>query len=113
MATSQKTSLLAEALTATKTGDTKGLSSKDKAFIGILSVSACNAATTVNAKIQHSADGSTWFDLVSFTAVVGTTGAELKQITTSVLHKVRAVVTLAGATQTATVDLALWLDPDR
>lgn len=112
-ANSKKVFLSSQALTASATSDPQTLSAKDKSFIGFLNVTDINAATTLNAKIQHSPDKSTWFDLVSFAALAGVTGNELKFPTTDVLGYVRSVVTLAGATQTATVTLELVYDADK
>lgn len=111
MASVVRVQLVSSALTATETGSGVSLEPASQAFVGWLRVSAINGATTLNAKIQHSADKSNWVDLVSFTALVGVTGTEAKEITfAGVLPFVRGVVTLAGATQTATVDLALYHD---
>lgn len=119
MASSSKLILVNEALTASQTSEVKSLGPRSKKFVAFLLVSAINAATTVAAKIQHSPDGSTWFDLVSFTNLVGVTGSELKQesafavASSPVLGQVRSVVTLSGATQTATVRVDLCFDDDK
>ena len=110
MASVHKIPLMAQALTATKTGDSVSLEAKHIDFIAHLNCSAINAATTLNAKIQHSPDGSRWYDLATFAALAGSTGSEAVQWTVHVFPQVRAVATLAGVTQTATVDIALYCD---
>lgn len=72
-----------------------------------LSVSAQHADTTLDCKIQHSADKLTAVDLVSFTQMTGTEGAELKAITLPIMGFIRAVVTLAGATTEATTTVEM------
>lgn len=101
------------ALTATNTADAKVLEIGSVNFIGWLKATGVNGATTVAAKIQHSANGTDWVDLVSFTSLVGVNGFESKQITDNVLLYVRSVVTLSGATQAATVLVSLYHDKGR
>lgn len=111
--------LINGALTASTTGDKKSLGPRGKKFVGYLKATSVNGATTLNAKIQHSPDDVYWFDVVSFTALVGVDGSELKdgtQFTASemgLLPYVRGLVTLAGATQAATVLMQLWFDDDK
>lgn len=102
--------LINEALTASKNSDKFTLETNSDKFIATIDATAVNGATTVAAKVQHSHDATNWFDLVSFTNIVGTTGHEAKQITDSVLPHVRAAITLSGATQAATVKVMLWFD---
>lgn len=98
------------ALTASADGTAKILEQKSTGFVGWLKASAVNGATTIATKIQHSANGTDWVDLGSFTNLVGVSGFEAIQITSSVLPYVRSKVTLTGATQAATVDVSLYLD---
>lgn len=70
-----------------------------------------HADTTATGKVQHSPDGTVWFDLVSFTAIAGVNGNELKVPTVPVLTFLRAVVTLAGATKLADIDIVAHFDP--
>ena len=113
MASVQKVSLLpSEALTASKTGDKKSLGMGDDGFVGWINISANDGSTTVDCDIEHSADGTNWEVLASFTQVVNTTAVESIQITNSVLPNVRANVTLAG-TPSATVEVALYHDRRR
>lgn len=119
MASSSKLILVNEALTATNTSATQSLGPRSKKFVAFLLVSVCHADTTVASKIQHSPDGSTWFDLVSFTNIVGTTGNEVKHesaftvASSAVLGQVRSVVTLSGTTKSATVRVDLCFDDDK
>lgn len=98
------------ALTADSTSAAFLLTQNTENFIGTIIATNVNAATTIAAKIQHSPNGSNWFDLVTFTNIVGVAGSEVKQITDSVLPYVRSVVDLSGATQAATVEIKLWFD---
>lgn len=95
---------------ASNTGTGVLLVDQSTAFIGQIVATSVNAATTIAAKIQHSPDNSTWYDLVSFTNIVGAAGDEIKQITISVLPYVRSSVTLSGVTKAATVQIKLWYD---
>lgn len=110
MASVSRVLLLESSLTASTTGSSLSLEPYSTDFMGWIAASSVNPATTVMAKIEHSADGSNWVDLVSFTALVGVSGAEAKNVTTAVLPYVRANVTLAGATQAATVLITLQHD---
>jgi hypothetical protein len=99
------------ALTAATTNGTGvSLGVGDTDFCTFINVSACNGATTVAAKIQHSPDNSNWVDLVSFTSIVGATGTECKDITVHVMPYVRSVVALSGVTKAATVSIHLFYD---
>jgi hypothetical protein len=113
MASVTKVSLLAStALVASNNGTAAVLESLSTDFIGWLSVTVNDGATTVASKIQHSADGSNWVDLAAFTNVVNTTGTQALQITANALPYVRSVVTLSG-TPSATVAISLYHDKKR
>jgi hypothetical protein len=102
------------ALTAAATNsERKSLNLFDCNFVAWMKTSAIHAATTVNAKIQHSANGTDWEDLVAFTALAGVTGFESKQITVYVLPHVRSVVALSGLTLAATTEVALYNDKSK
>lgn len=65
-----------------------------------------NGSTTV--KIQHSADNSTWVDLITFASVsAGTPASERVVGTGTVQRYLRAVATLAGSTGSITITAAL------
>lgn len=110
-----KTLFNAAALTATSTSEKQQIQAGDIDFIGVLVATDTHADTTVDAKIQHSHDGVTWFDLITFTQLTDN-GSEVKQLSTATLPKpavlqfVRGVATLAGATQESTVTLHLYFD---
>jgi len=82
-------------------------------LIAYIDVSACHADTTVSCDIEHSADGTNWLTLISMTNVVGAASREAKSITDFALPKVRAAITLAGATKSATVEVDLFYDKKR
>jgi len=110
MASVSRVVLLDSALTATRTGDPVSLELYSYAFKGYIAATAVNGATTINAKIQHSADKLNWFDLITFAAIAGVASAEAKDPTVNVLPYVRAVATLTGGVQAATVTVALYFD---
>lgn len=116
MATTSRRELINQALTGTTTGDTKSIEPRSNGFLGFVKTTATNGATTVDAKIQHSPNKSDWFDVVSFTSIVGTNTSEVKDITNlsgKLFTNLRAVVTLSGATQASTVEVTLWFDENR
>lgn len=78
-------------------------------FIAWLHVSANDGSTTVDAEIQHSADGTNWKTLAAFTNIANTTGSEAVAVTIPVLPYVRSNVVLTG-TPSATVKVQLWHD---
>lgn len=74
----------------------------------IFTISSANTggtSPTFDVKIQHSTNGTLWFDLVSFTQITGDT-SELKDVTANILKHLRYVVTVGG-TDTPTSDLVL------
>jgi hypothetical protein len=116
MATTSRRELINKALTASETGEKRSLEPRSQNFLGFIKATSVHAATTVAAKIQHSPNGDDWFDVVSFTNIVGADGSEIKDITANtgkMFANVRAVVTLSGATQQATVEVALWFDENK
>jgi hypothetical protein len=113
MASSQKYALqISTALTAASTlGVSQNLPAKASKLIGHINVSACNAATTVTGKVQHSPDGTNWYDYITFTDIVGAAGVQAQGPATNdqaCFQNVRSTVTLAGATKSATVTVDLW-----
>jgi hypothetical protein len=64
-----------------------------------------NGTTTVI--VQHSADGTTWVDLITFTVVAAsTTAAERRSVAGTVNRHLRARITKAGSTGSVTVTVA-------
>ena len=102
--------LINDALTADYTSSTFVTEGKQINFAATLVATAVNAATTLDVKIYHSPDNSTWFTLVDFADLVGVAGSEYVSITSNVLPYVKAVATLTGATKAATVKCTLWFD---
>lgn len=120
MASISKLGLVSKALTAASTtSDVQTLNNRDKKFIAYLKASAVNAATTVNCKLQHSPNGTDWYDFATFAAIVGAAGSQaihessFATANQGLFPRIRAVVTLAGVTKAATVQVDLWFDPDR
>lgn len=119
MASVAKLALQSGAITASVTSDSKSLEPNYKKFIGWLDVSACDAATTVAAKIQHSPDKTNWIDFCTFTNVVGAAGRQAIHETSfatasqGLFPNIRSVVTLSGVTLSATVAVELYFDPDK
>ena len=117
MASVSRKILSSGALTATTTSAAQSMDSKSKSFVAYLSVTSSHAATTTDASIEHSPDGTNWFVVASFANIAGTTGSELVYQAAftglQVLSQVRAVIILTGATQEATVEVALCFDADK
>jgi prephenate dehydratase len=110
--TACKTFQNATALTAASTTSAaQQLIQGDVSFIGVLVAASTHADTIVDAKIQHSHDGVTWFDLITFTQLTDN-GSEVKQVNsdTNVLQFVRSIVALTGGTLASTVTLHLCYD---
>jgi len=108
MASVQKTELLAStALTASLDGSGKALEPHQINPVGWLDVSVNDGSTTIDCDIEHSADGSNWVVVGSFTQVVNTVSRQELQITKNLLPFVRASITLAG-TPAATVAVSLY-----
>lgn len=108
MASIQKLTLLqSQTLTVDTTSDIQATENGMVDLVGVLVMSAVvGAAPTVDVKIEHSIDGSNWFDLCTF-AQLTTTGKEYKHITIPALSQVRAVVDLGGTITSATLKVEL------
>lgn len=66
------------------------------------------AAPSVTVKVQHSADNTTWADLIAtFTPVSADFNAQRVQVAGTVNRYTRAVITFGGTTTAATVAVAL------
>lgn len=73
---------------------------------GHLHVTAASGSTpTLDAKIQHSTDNSTWVDLITF-AQKTAIGAERVEVTGTVRRYLRAIRTLGGSSPNFTVAMA-------
>lgn len=76
-------------------------------YTGFLHVTANTRSSTTVAKIQHSADNSTWADLATFTTVaIGTATASSVSGSGTVNRYVRAVVTPAAGTGSITLSIS-------
>lgn len=76
--------------------------------MGVLHVTA-NSITggTTTIKVQHSADNSTWADLITFTAVsASTTTQQLSAVTGTINRYVRATASTAGSSGSITYHIA-------
>lgn len=96
------------ARTATATGTTHdGAAASTGGLAAHLHVTAATGtAPTAAVKVQHSADGTTWTDLVTFTTATGAT-AERKTTTGTVQRYVRAMVTIGGTNPNITLAVAV------
>jgi len=118
VASTERKQLLSGAQAADNTGTTaQTLSPRSKNLIAEIVWSAKHAnISAFDAKIQHSADGTTWHDLVAFTQITTTAGAELKYLSSpgqSFLEKVRAVTDQTGGngtTETIVVAINVYVE---
>jgi len=101
----------AEVLAATSNSSTAYIQQTSNNLVASYVATAVNGATTVDCKIQHSPDGTNWYDHTTFTQLVGSDGDEVIQIdktTDPFLPYMRSVVTLAGGTKAATITCELF-----
>ena len=113
MASINQVLLLGEtALTASNTGLAKSLDRGQKNFIALATVTANDGSTTVDVRIETSADGINWIEVANLTDLVNVNGVVKLDITANLLTKARSIVTLTG-TPIATVKVGLWHDFDR
>jgi hypothetical protein len=108
MSSNGKQVLMNETLSATKAGSSFNLVGRSQEHVAFLKAENVNAATTVTGKIEHSPDGTNWFDLATFAAIAGVAGSEIVNITVGVLPNVRANVTLAGGVQAADLTVEVY-----
>jgi hypothetical protein len=115
MASTSKLQLVSQAAAAADiAGVSQAVATRTRSFIAYQKLTALHAATTVVGKIQHSPDGTDWFDLAAFTSYAGSSGpasSETKQITDNVYPYVRGVATITGSTKLATVVIELHYQP--
>lgn len=92
--------------TATVVDNTTG---SPGAPVGYLQVTACNGGT-VDVKIQHSADNSSYSDLITFTSITASNAPFAERIEASgTVHRyTRAVVTHNGGTATFSASLGRY-----
>lgn len=100
-----------QALTATTTSSAMSMDQRWQKLFGYIKCTALGAGTSLAVKIQHSPDGTNWFDWVSFTALVAA-GSEIKYPTLDIVApQIRVVATFTGGTTTGTVTVELFYDP--
>jgi hypothetical protein len=107
MASVNKLVLWDGAISGNTNGPAYSLEALQTGFVGISTVSALTA-TNVTVKIERSADGSTWFDWITFTAQTAP-GSLAVNATTPGLSYCRATFTFTGGT-VATAVIALHFD---
>lgn len=98
--------VLADLIARTATGNTTAQDNAASSAGGYVAHLHCTAftGTDITIKIQHSADNSTWVDLVTFTQLTAT-GSERKTATGTVNRYLR--VNIAGTFTSATFAVAL------
>lgn len=119
MASVAKT-VLASAQAFTGNGQTTGVSlgARTDKFVCYLDVSALGAATSLVVTLQHSPNGSDWFNVVPFTAAVATGKQVIPQsgftsANSPLLPWVRASLVFTGGTTTATITCELYYDSSK
>jgi len=94
----------------TATGNSASVDNSDSTANGLaayLHVTAASGTTpTLDVKVQHSADDSTWADLATFTQVTSANGYERIAVTGTVNRYIRAQFTLGGTTPDFTFHVA-------
>jgi hypothetical protein len=73
---------------------------------GYLHVTAVSGTPSITAKVQHSSDGTTWADLITFTAVTTANASERIAVTGTVNRYTRALWTISGGSPSATFHLS-------
>ena len=71
----------------------------------IVATSVTGTSPTFDMKIQHSHDGTNWFDLTTFTQIT-TASSEFKAITGEVLKYIRYSLVAGGTTPSANLEVA-------
>lgn len=94
--TSTGTGMQVDNLTATTNGGV--------GYLQVTAVSGTGPSLTV--KIQHSADGSTWADLITFSAVTASNKAQRIAVTGTVNRYIRASWTISGTSPSFTFNVA-------
>lgn len=73
---------------------------------GYLHVTAKSGTISLVVKVQHSSDGSTWADLITFSTVTAANASERVTATGTVNRYLRALWTLSGSSPNATFHLS-------
>lgn len=91
--------------TATESGAATAMSDNLEGFGAVFKASTVTGTSpTYDMKIQHSHNGTDWFDLTTFTQVT-TDGSEYKAITGDVMEYIRYDLTVGGTTPSAALEL--------
>ena len=104
--------LLDAGVTAYSNGTTNGTSvdqsaSSSAGAVATLQFTTGSTLTSADFKVQHSANDSTWADLITFTQITSTTAsAEVGTATGTVNRYIRLVATINGTSATAQISFA-------
>ena len=110
MASVNRTGLLDESVTGNLSGSPEVLEIQQVRHVAVITVTN-SVGTTIDADVEHSADGTNWESVASFTTIIANT-YESVQVTVNLLPKVRA--TMSGATITsADIKIDLFNDKAR
>jgi hypothetical protein len=93
--------LVARTVSGNGTSQDNGSATSNGGIANLHVTAGSGTSPTLTAKVQHSADGSTWADLITFTAATGTT-SESKTVTGTVNRYVRATWTIGGTSPSFT-----------
>ena len=100
-----KATLLNATTTATASGSAVKLSDDMEGFAAVIKASSTGGTSpTFDMKIQHSHNGTDWFDLTTFTQITADT-TEYKAIASEVLEYIRYDLTVGGTTPTSDLEL--------
>lgn len=99
--------LLNATTTATASGSSVSMGDAWEGFaFSLVAASTGGTTPTFDMKIQHSDDGTTWFDLTTFTQLTAD-GSELKTVTADVMKFIRYDLTVGGTTPTSDLTLTM------
>jgi len=73
---------------------------------GYLHVTAISGTPTITVKVQHSSDGTTWADLITFTAVTAANASQRVAVAGTVNRYTRALWTISGGSPSATFHMS-------
>lgn len=85
-------------------------------FVGVVKTENTDNNTKVNAKIQHSFNGTDWFDLIDFGTINGSDTSRIVYLSESNIHVLpylRGYITMSGSTVLSDVTLHLFYETSR
>jgi hypothetical protein len=101
------TEVLNATVTVTASGSAISMQDNSEGFIATIVATTVGGTTpTFDFKLQHSDDGSNWYDLETFTQITTDT-TELKEISKNIMKNLRYDVVVGGTTPTADIVLNL------